>query len=72
MPVLSNMICFLSERNALKLDAEWSIKYSFIIIFHAPLIFAYHERAKSNNTGNRLFVAFRFAKLNGVRIPEVS
>ena len=66
------MICFVSERDGLKFDEEWSIKYSFIIIFHAPLIFAHHECAKSNSTRNRLFVAFRFAKTNGAQTPEVS
>ena len=66
------MTCFVSERNALKFEAKWSIKYSFIIIFHAPLIFAHHECAKSNSAWNRLFVAFRFVKPNGAQIPEVS
>ena len=66
------MIYFVSERDALKFDEEWSIKDSFIIIFHAPLIFAHHEWAKSNTARNRLFVAFRFAKPNGAQILEVS
>ena len=72
------MMCFVSDRNALKFDVKRSVKYSFTnvkidlnnylkaIMFYAPFIFAHHECAQKNTTRNRLFCLFQFAKLHGV------